>query len=70
MKTRADVAARVELLAAAFRASARAKRIGPRVRIVATRIHVVDVLECGHEVPSRAGPERRVCPHCLLEKTG
>ena len=81
MRTRADVAARVELIAAAFRASvsrrARAKRLQPLRAVVplhCRRVTAVEVdfdrLECGHIVPANAKPyERRCCTVCLEEET-
>lgn len=64
MTTAAEQTARVDALAEAVRSSTRAKPLGPRRRIVATRIEVLDLLECGHSIPSRRGGEIRCCPFC------
>lgn len=71
MTSRADVSARVERLAAAVRESVSSRgakylqAIGPRRQIVASRVYVVDELECGHQVIAKRGEsDRRVCPFC------
>lgn len=63
MVTAEEVTARVERLAEPFRA--RAKPLGPLARVISMRVLVLDVLECGHEVPAQRGsPDRRRCPFC------
>jgi hypothetical protein len=71
MVTRANGASRVDVLASLIRESVEARGakylqpVGPRRQIVSSRVYVVDVLDCGHEVPAKRGAsERRACPLC------